>query len=169
MLPIVYGLPGPGLAEAENAGKMRLGGSVVSPNFPDYACSHCGLEWKGEVRPKGYEDIEQLRASTNTWPGTRYCVEVDFVHARVSWSKSCMFCVEEGEKALDRTEMDGSLDGLRRCRPLAWKEDYYQPVLDGESWGVEIRFRDAVMTKRGSNDYPDEWGEFCRHWRCRMW
>jgi hypothetical protein len=155
-------MPGLDLVEAENAGKVRLGGCVVSSDFPDYACNRCGLEWKGKIGPKDYKDIEELLASTDTWPGTRYCVEVDFIHARVSWNKSRMFCLEGKEESLERAEMDVFLDGLRRCGLLNWRGCYYQPVLDGARWDVRIRFSDAVMVKKGSNGYPDEWDEFCR-------
>ncbi|MEW6081063.1 MAG: hypothetical protein AB1576_04660 [Bacillota bacterium] len=160
--PIIYGLPGPDLIEAENAGKVRLGGCLDCSDLPDYVCDHCGLKWKGKVSTKDYHDIEQLRASTTIWPGPRYCVEVDFVHARVSWNKSNMYFLEdEKEKNLNKEEMNAFLDGLRRCDLLDWRGHYYWPALDGVGWEVEIRFADAVMTKTGSNDYPAEWEGFC--------
>jgi hypothetical protein len=161
--PIVHGMPGGlDLVKAENAGKVRLGGCLAGSDFPDCVCDHCGLRWKGEVSTKDYSDIEQLGASTSIWSGPRYCVEVDFVHARASWNKSNMYFLEdEKEKDLNEEEMDAFLDGLRRCEILDWRGHYYWPALDGVGWEVGIRFADAVMTKTGSNEYPAKWEGFC--------
>lgn len=40
-VPIVYGLPGWDLAEAEKNGEVVLGGCVVSGNDPEWACPNC--------------------------------------------------------------------------------------------------------------------------------
>lgn len=44
-LPIVYGLPGPGLAERARLGQVRLGGCVIDPGAPNWFCRYCGGEF----------------------------------------------------------------------------------------------------------------------------
>ncbi len=59
-VPIVYGMPGAELwAEAE-AGRVRLGGCVVEPESPDFACPACDapLPW---VDPARLERERRLR------------------------------------------------------------------------------------------------------------
>jgi len=45
---------------------------------------------------------------------------------------------------------------------LAWKEKYNDPdILDGEQWGVYIKFFDGKTIEiQGNNDYPKEWDAF---------
>ena len=44
MIPIVYGMPGPELAEAELSGEILLGGCVIEPGLPEWRCLRCGGE-----------------------------------------------------------------------------------------------------------------------------
>lgn len=46
-VPIVYGYPGVDLWEEAKASKVRLGGCIVGPESPDYACPECDalLPW----------------------------------------------------------------------------------------------------------------------------
>jgi len=43
-IPIVYGLPGPELFEAAEAGRVALGGCVIYDEMPIWRCS-AGHEW----------------------------------------------------------------------------------------------------------------------------
>ncbi len=45
VVPIVYGLPGPELMEDAEAGRVALGGCMVSPDNPRWSCQACG--WSG--------------------------------------------------------------------------------------------------------------------------
>lgn len=45
VLPIVYGLPGPGLRQQAENGEVVLGGCVVSDDSPVWYCNHCGHRW----------------------------------------------------------------------------------------------------------------------------
>jgi len=46
VIPIVYGLPTPEAEEEEKKGLIRLGGCIVSKEFPKWHCKNCGYEWK---------------------------------------------------------------------------------------------------------------------------
>ena len=50
VLPIVYGYPSEDLMAEAEAGKVRLGGCIVSPGDPDRACGECSHQWR-EERP----------------------------------------------------------------------------------------------------------------------
>jgi len=42
---IVYGLPGPELADAAERGELALGGCVIGDDDPNLQCRACGNEW----------------------------------------------------------------------------------------------------------------------------
>ena len=47
------------------------------------------------------------------------------------------------------------------CNFPAWQEEYYEPVLDGTHWRLEIHGADGQVRKSdGMNAYPDEWKAF---------
>jgi len=45
VIPIVYGLPGPGLVRDCEAGEVELGGCCVYDNMPTCRCRACGFGW----------------------------------------------------------------------------------------------------------------------------
>jgi hypothetical protein len=50
---------------------------------------------------------------------------------------------------------------LSECNFSAWQEEYYEPVLDGTHWRLEIHRSDGQVGKSdGMNAYPDEWRAF---------
>ena len=50
---------------------------------------------------------------------------------------------------------------LAACNFPAWHEEYYEPVLDGTHWRLEIHDADGQVKKSdGMNAYPDAWNAF---------
>jgi len=41
-IPIVYGLPGPGLVEQADRGEVEIGGCLIWPDQPNFVCRACG-------------------------------------------------------------------------------------------------------------------------------
>ena len=56
-LEIAYGLPGVGLWESSQRGEIALGGCIIEPEAPDYACRSCRapLPW---LRPRDDDDLD---------------------------------------------------------------------------------------------------------------
>ena len=50
VLRIQYGYPGPELFEAAERGEILLGGCIVDPSNPDYACPTCGQAFIKTIR-----------------------------------------------------------------------------------------------------------------------
>ncbi len=48
VLPIAYGLPSPEMVQESMAGRVKLGGSTIWPESPDWHCVVCGHEWRTE-------------------------------------------------------------------------------------------------------------------------
>lgn len=44
-LPITYGLPGPAMMDDYAAGRIELGGCVLTDDDPAWACPACGLRF----------------------------------------------------------------------------------------------------------------------------
>jgi len=57
LVEIVYGLPGEELQEAADRGEVQLGGCIVEPNNPDWACRSCGKRWRDEVEGRDRHEI----------------------------------------------------------------------------------------------------------------
>lgn len=56
-MPIAYGLPGPGLFEAEERGEVVTGGCVIWDDNPTRACTSCAHRW-GRKEDDEAEDLE---------------------------------------------------------------------------------------------------------------
>jgi GTP pyrophosphokinase len=50
VVPVIIGMPGPELMEAEAAGEVVLAGCIVMPDQPNWACRICGHEWLDATR-----------------------------------------------------------------------------------------------------------------------
>jgi len=50
LIPIVYGMPGPELAEAAERNELVLGGCVVSSDDPTHRCRNCGRDLRVDVK-----------------------------------------------------------------------------------------------------------------------
>jgi hypothetical protein len=48
---IVYGIPGPDIADQAERGEIVLGGCVIGPDSPERACKQCHHEWRITRRP----------------------------------------------------------------------------------------------------------------------
>ena len=50
VVPVIIGMPGPELMEAEEAGDVVLAGCIVMPDQPNWACRICRHEWRDPTR-----------------------------------------------------------------------------------------------------------------------
>jgi len=60
LLPVVYGLPGIDLAEAERRGELLLGGCTVFPDAPTHSCACGHMEVGGSGEGEGSDRVEGL-------------------------------------------------------------------------------------------------------------
>jgi hypothetical protein len=45
-IPILYGYPSPGMLEKSEAGKIELGGCIVTFDQPEWSCRACHHRWR---------------------------------------------------------------------------------------------------------------------------
>lgn len=45
VVPIAYGMPGMEIVEDFDAGKVEIGGCVITDNDPEWACRVCEARW----------------------------------------------------------------------------------------------------------------------------
>ena len=45
VIPVIYGMPAALTFAAEQEGRLRLGGIMMSEDSPDWSCTACGHEW----------------------------------------------------------------------------------------------------------------------------
>ncbi len=48
VVPMVFGLPGPELAEEAQRGEVELGGCSITGDDPEWACRECGHRWRAD-------------------------------------------------------------------------------------------------------------------------
>lgn len=110
-----------------------------------------------------YAKITGLKACVGGFFEGSYTVDIDLATHQVSW---CHW--EDGEekgnfhKTLRASTAQEFIEELKRLNMLNWKEHYVDPyVLDGTQWSVEIVQEGRTIEKDGSNEFPDEWDQFC--------
>lgn len=68
VVPIAYGFPSPELEAEARDGRVVLGGDVIEPNMPDYACRACGERWvEGSAGPKPDDIVDALGRPCQFW------------------------------------------------------------------------------------------------------
>ena len=71
----------------------------------------------------------------------------------------------EIKKELSADEWESFSDSIMsKFRLFDWKDKYINhDILDGTQWHIKIEYIDGTLKEVfGSNDYPDNWGEFIR-------
>lgn len=109
-----------------------------------------------------YEKIKKIEASVGGYFGGYYQVEVDLENHFVSWTHGGRG--ESANMALRNIRLATGkkfVEQMQNLDLLNWKAEYVDPgIMDGTQWHVEMEMDGYTITKHGSNDYPDQWGEF---------
>ncbi|WP_320164945.1 hypothetical protein [uncultured Trichococcus sp.] len=109
-----------------------------------------------------YEKIKKIEESVGGYFGGYYQVEIDLENNLVSWTHG-----GEGEPAnmalrnIRLATGKKFVEQMQTLDLLNWEAEYVnQGIMDGTQWHIEIVMDGYTITKHGSNDYPDQWGEF---------
>lgn len=101
--------------------------------------------------------ITKLIYASDTWPLIRRELTITEEDRRV-------VCESETERIghqCSEAEWRRLAELLTACDFPVWRDDYYEPVLDGTHWRLEIHGADGrIMKSEGMNAYPDEWPTF---------
>lgn len=162
---IVYGMPTLNLFQEAEAGKVKIGGCIISEDAPEYFCKDCQNEWNREQAiDEGYSKIRKIKASVGGYFGGYYDVTIDLVNRKTTWS----FWGGGREKSEKISSIRPStvkkiIEQLKATNILDWQSKYIQPgVCDGTHWGVEIFTDGRAIRMHGDNEFPEEWDLFCR-------
>lgn len=161
-VPIIYGMPSSAALEEEQAGKVKLGGCVVSIDDPQYFCNDCAFKWgPREAEVYAYDNIRRLKARVGGFHEGYYEMTIDFTSHELVWNYSME--EEEVRKRLRSKTVERVKNELLLVNLLHWKRQYHdRRVLDGTHWEVEIYRDGKKLVKSGSNAFPNEWVAFCR-------
>ena len=162
---IVYGMPSYDLFLEEQAGKVKLGGCVITEKSPEYFCKACKYEWtKKKAVNAAYRRLKAIKASVGGGLGGCYNVDVDLVGLNSTWS-----CLggEQDEKTICKTISVATakkfVNQLKLLNLLNWKAHYIEPdICDGTHWSIEIITDGRTFRKAGDNQFPKEWDRFCK-------
>ncbi|NLN86085.1 MAG: hypothetical protein GX133_00495 [Syntrophomonadaceae bacterium] len=163
-IPIVYGYPGMELFEQERAGKVRLGGCVISEGQPEYSCQKCGYEWNRQQSIDGaYDKITVLKASVGGYFGGYYSVVIDLKELHVTWQHEPHEIESVSRKNIRQATAQKFREQLKGLDILKWKARYRNPgVCGGTQWTVDLMTDKKTIHKYGDNNYPEQWDAFCR-------
>ena len=99
----------------------------------------------------------KLTFALDTWPLIRRTLTITAENRRV-------VCESETKRfahSCTGAEWQKLEELLSVCNFPAWHEEYYEPVLDGTHWHLEIHGADGQVGKSdGMNGYPEEWEAF---------
>jgi len=109
-----------------------------------------------------YEKIKKIEACVGGYFGGFYQVEVDLENNLVSWTHGGEGELEETvHRNIRLTTVKKFLEQLETINLLNWEAEYVdQGIMDGTQWHVKMVMEGHSITKHGSNDYPEQWGEF---------
>jgi hypothetical protein len=164
-IKIRYGLPTPKLFLEAEVGKVKLGGCCIMESSPEYFCKDCEYEWdRKQAIDAAYRRISIIRASVGGFFEGYYDVTIDFNKSEFTWNHPC----GSGKtgtinKTIRKATGSKFLEELKLTNLLNWKAEYWDNnILDGTQWSVEIVTDGRVISKSGSNDYPEGWEMFCK-------
>jgi len=161
-IKIVYGMPSYKLSLEAEAGKVKLGGCVISLGNPEYFCKDCSHEWNREQAiDEAYRKIKTIKASVGGYFGGYYDVTIDLKNLETTWSFT-EGELEETSKETIKATVEALIEKLKMIHLLNWKAKYIETgVCDGTHWSVEIHTVGRIIKKHGVNMFPEEWELFC--------
>ena len=109
-----------------------------------------------------YEKIKKIETSVGGYFGGYYQVGVDLENNLVSWTHGGEGELEETvHRNIRLATVKKFLEQLETLDLLNWEAEYVdQGIMDGTQWHIEIVMDGHTIAKHGSNDYPEQWGEF---------
>ena len=161
---IVYGMPSYELYQEAEAGKVKLGGCVLSPNDPEYVCKDCEDEWnRKQATDHAYSKIKTIKASVGGYFGGYYEANIDLTNLETTWRFNEGGTEETSKKTIHVAIAQAFIEELKIINLLNWKTKYIETgVCDGTQWSVEILTDGRSIKKYGDNKYPLEWESFCK-------
>lgn len=112
---------------------------------------------------ENYEDIRQIKVTTDSYVGEGYSVCIDFETGEAYWSTNALFYQKPKYlKTLDQESLTAFKEGMERADVLNWKKKYYDlSCLDGPIWEMTLVFEDSEKRLGGTAAYPERWKDFC--------
>ena len=104
------------------------------------------------------EESTKLVFSCQKWP--------NIVQEEIVWDSKAQRVSLEDEKGkvikcCSAEDVDKIWDAYEKCDFGNWADEYYEPVLDGETWNLEFYGNDVCVRQiHGINGYPENWTNF---------
>jgi hypothetical protein len=160
---IIYGMPTHKTFLEAEAGKIKLGGCDLDDNYPEYHCKDCRYEWnRQQAIDEAYKKIKIIKASVGGYSQGNFEVTVDLIKLEVTWNFRLGGEEKSSKKSMDSLMYKKFIELLKATNILNWKSKYVDPdVCDGTQWEIVITTDQKTIKKYGSNEFPEEWDNFC--------
>ena len=160
--------------------KCILGGCCVHTEFvngktvfrePSWRCNKCRKDFGSEPilfnkksqKYEFYTDIvTSLEFSLNTFGAGSTCITITKTDKGADIVFERIYSQDSGhQEHISSAEWNKILNTLYNKIYLhEWKRSYFEPVLDGESWSLEVKLTDRRRRYyHGCNAYPPYWDE----------
>lgn len=103
-----------------------------------------------------------VKYTESTWPGFSEELTIDLRKKTIVYAASDSDDLEHpSSRKCTAREWDKIANLVAGCRFDQWEEDYFELVLDGTSWSIDL-LKDGKVVKvsSGSNGYPNCWQMF---------
>ena len=161
---ILYGMPSYELFQEAEAGKVKLGGCMLSIGDPEYSCKECEHEWNREQAiNEAYSKIKTIKASVGGYFGGYYEAIINLTNRETTWRFNEGGTEKTSKKTIHVSTAQVFIEELKMINLLNWKAKYIETgVCDGTQWSVDILTDGRTIKKNGDNQFPEEWEMFCR-------
>ena len=148
-----------------------LGGCCVHTDDPQWKCNKCRKDFGSEPvlfnkksqKYEFYTDIvTSLEFSLNTFGAGSTCITVTKTNKGADIVFERIYSQDSGhQEHISLAEWKKILNTLYNKIYLhEWRRSYFEPVLDGESWSLEVKLTDRRRRYYyGCNAYPPYWDE----------
>ena len=168
-IPIQYGMPTHEAFLNEQAGKIKLGGCIISEDNPSRYCKDCHKSFG-----KGFESfriLEKVFFFIGGFGGDNHFIDISLESASYSLTYRHLSSFDgrhnpgiepiEQKRLLTGIEAADLHDIIDKLYICEWaRSSIDKEILDGTQWSLEIKFQGRRTIKKfGSNKYPPYFSE----------
>ena len=166
-IPIQYGMPTNEVFQDEQAGKIKLGGCIISKDNPNRYCKDCHKSFGKDFENSGI--LEKVFFFIGGFDGDNHFIDISLESASYSLTYRHLLPFDnkrenepiEQKRTLAETEAAYLREIIDKLYICEWpRTSIDKDILDGTQWSIEIKYQGRRTIKKfGSNKFPPYFSE----------